>query len=222
MPISDDFRLLFVHIPKNAGTSLENSLNTRQTGHKTWMHYRDKHPLEWSNYTSFAVLRDPVERFISCYNYSRMEKSFWHSSIPGDKSIYGMHPDYEVCKSRTINEVASLLENDRKALRHQGWAPQYCWINNSESIAVDCLINIAQLKDAMNELAPKANIEHINTSTSPCEAMLESRSISMLKEFYKADIGLISLFQGCDKGLLWTDAGKTKQISRGSQVPSQQ
>jgi hypothetical protein len=222
MPISDEFRLLFVHIPKNAGTSLENSLNSRETGHHTWTHYRDNHSLEWSAYTSFAVLRDPVERFISCYNYARMEKSFWHSSIPGDKSIYGMHPDYEICKSRTINEVASLLNNDRKALRHQGWAPQHYWINNNGRIAVDCLINITQLKDAINELAPKANIELINTSTSSYDTLLESRSISIITELYKADISLISSFQGCEKGLLWSNAGKAKRINWGSQVPSQQ
>ncbi len=68
----------------------------------------------------------------------------------------------------------------------------------------------------------KANIEHINTSISPCEAMLESRSMSILKEIYKTDISLMSLCQGREKGLLWPDAGKAKRISRGSQVPNQQ
>ena len=76
MPISDDFKLLFVHIPKNAGSSLEKSLNARETSHKSWAYYRDNHPQEWGTYINFAVLRDPMERLVSCYNYARMKKSF--------------------------------------------------------------------------------------------------------------------------------------------------
>lgn len=211
MPISDDFKLLFVHIPKNAGSSLEKSLNARETSHKSWVYYRENHPQEWGTYINFAVLRDPMERLVSCYNYARMKKSFWHSSIPGDKSIYGKHPDYEICKTRTINEVVSLLEKDRNALRHPGWAPQFLWINNNGKVAVDCLINFDQLKDAMNELAPKASIDHINKSNSPHKEMLSIRSISIIKELYNADISLLNLFQGCEKGLIWSSAGKAKR-----------
>lgn len=219
MPISDDHKLLFVHIPKNAGTSLEKSLSTRHTGHHSWMHYRDNYASEWRDYISFAVLRDPIKRFISCYNYARMEKSFWHTSIPGDKAIYGMHPDYEVCKSKTINEVASMLYKDINALRHPGWSPQFSWIENQKRIAVDCLFNIDKLHCAMNELAPTAKIEHINTSTSTCGETLGSRSLSMLSELYNADINLIESCQGCDNGIFWSKAGQVKRISRISRMP---
>lgn len=213
MPISDEFQLLFVHIPKNAGTSIEKALNARQTGHMSWRDYREHHSREWDAYTSFAVLRDPVERFISCYNYARMERSYWHSSIPGERSIYGMHPDYEVCKSRTINEVASLLVNDRSSLQHQGWTPQNHWINDNGKTAVDCLIILSQLDEAMHELAPGISIGRINASTSTCEATLDDRSTSMVSEIYKEDVKLINLLQGCEKGLLWSDTNNPKRSS---------
>ena len=97
------------------------------------------------------------------------------------------------------------------ALRHPGWAPQFLWINNNGKVAVDCLINFDQLKDAMNELAPKASIDHINKSNSPHKEMLSIRSISIIKELYNADISLLNLFQGCEKGLIWSSAGKAKR-----------
>ena len=212
MPISDKYKLLFVHIPKNAGTSLEKCLNARVTGHRRWKKYRDDYPLQWSTYTNFAVLRDPVERFISCYHYARMEKSFWHSSIPGDQSVYGEHPDYDLCKSKTICEVADVLINNRKLLHHPGWNSQYYWIAGDNDIAVDCLVDFAKLDAGMAELAPGITIGHINESSSSRKSQLSDKSMSMLKEAYSLDSDLYRLFERHKKNILWTQQGKSKNL----------
>ena len=44
------------------------------TGHHNWKYYFSKYLSEWNEYTSFAVIRDPIDRFISCYRYARMKK----------------------------------------------------------------------------------------------------------------------------------------------------
>lgn len=210
MPISDKHRLLFVHIPKNAGTSLEKCLNTRETGHRRWEQYKDDYPLEWNTYTSFAVLRDPVERFISSYNYARMEKSLYHSSIPGDKAKYGMHPDYELCKSKSIDEVAEILVNNKNSLRHPGWWPQHYFVTSDGRIAVDCLINLTKLDAAIAELAPNAAIEHFNRSSSSQKTDLDEKSISMLSSFYSYDTDLYNISEKHNINILWTQASKSK------------
>ena len=74
MPVDHKRKLIFVHIPKNAGTSIEKHCEMDDTGHKNWKYYYSKYVTEWNEYTSFAVIRDPIDRFISCYRYARMKK----------------------------------------------------------------------------------------------------------------------------------------------------
>lgn len=62
--------LIFVHIPKNAGTSIGRSLygpyGTR-LAHYTARFYRALAPQFYDRTPSFAILRDPVDRFVSAY-----------------------------------------------------------------------------------------------------------------------------------------------------------
>jgi glycosyl transferase family 25 len=202
MPISDKHRIIFIHIPKNAGTALEKSLDARLTSHKDWRFYKKNFPAEWGNYTKLAVIRDPITRFVSCYNYARMEKSFWHSSIPGDKSKYGKHPDYEICRAHTIDELTNLLFQGKVILKHPGWMAQYIWIEDSGKIAVDHLIDFTRLDDSIKELAPNANLQRINESSWNPSSQLEESSVLKLKEVYNIDSNLAALVKESRKGLI--------------------
>lgn len=67
-------KAIFVHVPKTAGTSVERSLaGPSQTvgGHTTALGYQGAFPLEFGEYFKFAVLRHPVDRFLSAYRYLR-------------------------------------------------------------------------------------------------------------------------------------------------------
>jgi hypothetical protein len=67
-------KLIFVHIPKNAGTSIGRSLygayGTR-LAHYTASFYRSLMPKFFDRTPSFAILRDPVDRFLSSYFFIR-------------------------------------------------------------------------------------------------------------------------------------------------------
>jgi hypothetical protein len=87
MIISDEHRLAFIHIPKCAGVSVKQPLRTIDSTHGNFsrigdhpvlgrIHYAhillrdlaDHFPEEWTklrDYRSFAVVRDPTERFTS-------------------------------------------------------------------------------------------------------------------------------------------------------------
>lgn len=68
-------KAIFVHIPKTAGTAIEQSLQASPSqivgGHTTALGYQQKYPEEFSSYYKFAVMREPVERFFSAWRYLR-------------------------------------------------------------------------------------------------------------------------------------------------------
>ena len=83
--ISHEYKFIFVHIPKTAGTTICSSWDgaalkqiCKQTGilggtHKTALQLREGYPKEWSEYTKFTVVRNPYDRFVSGFFFTALE-----------------------------------------------------------------------------------------------------------------------------------------------------
>ena len=92
--INDEKQIIFIHIPKNAGTSIEWALMTdkqkkecdkHEFGYEEWKvnyyniekinrhskfnDYKHFESVKWLNYTKIAVIRNPYDRMVSWYNY---------------------------------------------------------------------------------------------------------------------------------------------------------
>ena len=75
MPIIDDHKLIFQHIPKTGGSSICDYFGVETVGHQHFNYYWDilekrcnESGEEWPGpWASFAVLRHPVERFVSAW-----------------------------------------------------------------------------------------------------------------------------------------------------------
>ena len=65
-----DRRVLFIHVPKNAGTSVCEKLYGHQIKHETIRYYAMVAP-DVLDLPSFAIVRDPVARFLSAFAYAR-------------------------------------------------------------------------------------------------------------------------------------------------------
>jgi hypothetical protein len=65
-------KLIFIHVPRAAGTSIVRALyGPRNTLHHSIRYYRAVHPALYAQAESFALLRDPFERFASAYAFVR-------------------------------------------------------------------------------------------------------------------------------------------------------
>lgn len=64
--------LIFIHVPRAAGTSVAHALHgPRNTLHYSIRYYKTVHPAFYERADSFAILRDPFERFASAYFFVR-------------------------------------------------------------------------------------------------------------------------------------------------------
>lgn len=61
--------LLFIHVPKNGGTSVKRALYESDPGHASLRYYRLFFPDHLKRVETFAILREPTERFLSGYDF---------------------------------------------------------------------------------------------------------------------------------------------------------
>lgn len=106
MPILFEPKCVFVHIPKNAGTSIYESLGMhygggyrtclqlRDEGYTTWegLYAADKVmtvPIEdWDSYFKFTVVRNPFDRVVSNYRYILRKDSYWHAYDGSEEPVH--------------------------------------------------------------------------------------------------------------------------------------
>ncbi|MFM8497706.1 MAG: class I SAM-dependent methyltransferase [Planctomycetia bacterium] len=60
---------LFIHVPKAAGSSFSLALYGRSFGHHTLAEWQANYPRSTANLRTIAVVRDPVDRFLSAFRY---------------------------------------------------------------------------------------------------------------------------------------------------------
>lgn len=64
-----DAGLLFIHVPKAAGTSIHMALYGRALGHDSLATWQTNYPRSMVGIRTAAVVRDPVDRFLSAFHY---------------------------------------------------------------------------------------------------------------------------------------------------------
>jgi|2_EtaG_2_1085320.scaffolds.fasta_scaffold00423_4 hypothetical protein len=193
MPISHKHKLIFIHIPKNAGTSITNHLQMSDVGHHKWQYYKIKYPTQWENYTKISVIRNPWGRVVSCYEYARMEKSYWHSSIGHAKA--GKHLDYDLLKNLDFKECLNKLKNEPNKLKHQGWSDQSNYIVNDSKIVVDYTIKMDNINEKLSKiLGFKITIPVVNSSNNAnYKSYYKTPQMkNIVKDYYKKDIKLFN------------------------------
>lgn len=74
--------IIFIHIPKAAGSSISHSLYGRSLGHFSGRELLAFQPTTFAGLYSFSVVRHPVDRLRSAYNYIRSNGTEFGSIAP--------------------------------------------------------------------------------------------------------------------------------------------
>jgi len=208
--ISNHHKVIFVHIPKCAGQSIEmaflkdvgltwdtrspmllrpklnNEFGPQRLAHLfayEYVKYGYISKFEYNQFYKFSVVRDPIDRIISELNYRKVKKGF-----SGVRSIL----DY-------VQKINKNYPLDSDLVRHI--LPQIDFVLNEDKdeIIVDKIIRFEELNTGFQKIRISidcANLElvHINSSITKhwSRSELSMSDFEFLSEYYADDFNLIA------------------------------
>ena len=124
-------KIIFVHIPKTGGTTIESSMGlmkwdvgygvvgNRAIQHSFWDYYYNKFPNKFHMYDKFAICRNPYDRFVSEY--------YW-CQIPGmgHRSKQTIDQFIEAC------EKIVQKKQFWRSKQHDHFIPQHMFVYNDQ------------------------------------------------------------------------------------------
>lgn len=154
-------KCIFIHIPKTAGTSIEQFLkengkneieylgvrNNRSLQHLTAFELSREIPHIFKSYYKFSFVRNPYDRLLSVY--------YW-TPIPNVGYKYGK------TKAEFLNFVTNILKNKRffSNVYVDHFAPQYLFLYGNKKLLVDEVFKYEKLDESIQYLKQKLNIQN--------------------------------------------------------------
>lgn len=177
---------LFIHVPKNAGTSVGVALYGEPSKHASIRWYGKVAPELKRATPSFAVLRDPAERFLSAYAYARSGGGRDRSLSAPFRLAYAAFDSVDDALDHV--EAAPGPYGIDHIFRPQNWYVTD-WRGN---VAVDHLVLLDDLH-RLPEMAPWLNlpvVPHLNRSERSTER-LTLPQLRRLRRLYARDYELV-------------------------------
>lgn len=182
---------IFIHIPKTAGTAIERTLQASPQqnvgGHTTALGYQRAFPEEFATFFKFAVIREPVSRFLSAWRYLR--KMPIHPAL-NNASIH---------ECNGLNEWMDRLRAEPELLdRIIHFWPQWKFVcDKSGDLMVDRLFRFERIEAEWKEISNVLRIQQlklpkINESRdwSENDSGLGECEIHWIREYYAKDFQL--------------------------------
>ena len=189
MTINHEKKLIFIHIPKNAGTSIMKAIATGLDDifmDKSIEEYKEHYQDYWKDYKKFAVIRDPIDRFISSYKFSRMKESGWFSAT-GEEGLK-KHQHYDLCNSMDINEYILYIYKNPKEFNRWIFPQTFHLLNKDNKIEIDYYVRYENLIADLKNIGIDS-IERLNSSKIDNDKIIKitKKSKQMLYKIYDID-----------------------------------
>jgi len=187
MTINHEKKLIFIHIPKNAGTSIIKAMGVENLYmDKTIEEYKEQYKNYWNDYTKFTSIRDPIDRFISAYKFARMKESGWFSAT-GEEGLE-KHDHYDLCNSMDINEYTSYIYKNPKKFNRWIIPQTFHILNKDDEIEINYYVRYENLLEDLKKIGIEG-IEKLNSSKVENDKLIQltRKSKNMLYEIYDID-----------------------------------
>jgi 2-polyprenyl-3-methyl-5-hydroxy-6-metoxy-1,4-benzoquinol methylase len=186
----DATKSIFIHVPKTAGISFGVALYGRKVSHRSWRYYWKLNRRKFETYFKFAVVREPVSRFSSAFDFLKAGGIDKHE-LPFAEVILKPFSD--------ANALAHALSDQK--LRDQILAKEH-FRNQADFIAdergnsmVDLLIPFDRVQQGFELVAKKLNrpnskLSHLNKTPNRKEVTFDPKAMEVLRGIYQQDFVL--------------------------------
>nr|WP_275451926.1 sulfotransferase family 2 domain-containing protein [Pseudoalteromonas sp. TB64] len=182
------YKCIFIHIPKNAGSSIMKMLgDSKGRFHVESGYYKQVNDFFYSRYHTFAIVREPLDRLFSAYQYS---------CNGGNKSV----EDLVLAKliKNNSTDFLSFIDNilDMHFIMEQPlFKPQYLYVYERGVMNVDTILYFESLEKNWSSFAEIHNLptQLIQTNRSLLGEkipILKNRHYEKVKQLYLPDYQL--------------------------------
>lgn len=181
--------VLFIHVPKAAGVSVNRTLYGRPLGHFKATEIRRICPVTFKKLLTFGVVRHPVNRLYSAYHFARL----------GGTSEMGIK-NKEIYRSNSFNSFDKfvcewLSKQDINAIDGV-FRPQYLYLCDGDEIIVDKVVKLEDIDQGMREISGMLGrsivLGHHNKSQSSQFVIESAETISIIEHIYQKDFSIFS------------------------------
>lgn len=185
--------VIFIHVPKCAGSAFLDAYLGYQTGHVTAAEYRDADPDLFERAFVFSFVRDPVARFVSAYDHLQTD-DLW-DYLPEVRRGIDRH-------GSSLAEVAERLRPESDLLSLPWFAPQHTFLEirgrlavnrvfKTESFAAD--LEIVRAESDLR-LRPLAAVNRRGDPTATPQDRLGPAAAANLRRIYARDATLFGYY----------------------------
>lgn len=147
----DKKKLIFIHVPKAAGTSIANEVfNKQQPGHFLWSDYRDINRKKYESYFKFSFVRNPYDRLVSAF--------FYLKKGGGNKYDLEFSMKYKF-DSIDFSDFIHLLNKNKKVKKWVHFVPQSDFLIHDGVIVTDFLGKFESIDEDMKKLRELIGLE---------------------------------------------------------------
>ena len=188
-------KLIFLHIPKCAGQSIESAFGIR---HEHRHHKRNDLPDDWRDYLRFTFVRHPISRFLSACNFNlrvalKTERQLRRSS-DADLSPTKRYRLHLLDARPSLSEMVNDLHQGRLR-KLTTFQPQALWLRAGQPQFIGRVERFEQdLHHLFQLISPQAQgrsavpTPHTNRSPSRLSASeLSGRELRRIRSYYRHD-----------------------------------
>lgn len=190
--LENENKVIFVHVPKNAGNGVAESLfGIKPKGHNFLIDYKKNNPEKFEDFFKFGFSRNVYSRFYSAYSYLKKGGFGVYDEEFSEKYVRGYSDFNSFVKSLEDPSIA------KKVISWTHFIPQTDFFLVEGVCELDYLGSVEEMEESLEYLSKKLNLDYkgnkkVNSSnSSDYRAVYDDDSIRIVSALYEKDISFL-------------------------------